>query len=55
MGSNEYGQLGLSFQNDVLPQVNLPTLVSDIKVKKVVCGNYHTLALNEKGLLYGWG
>lgn len=25
------------------------------KIKKVVCGGYHSLALSENGQLYGWG
>lgn len=25
------------------------------KVKKVVCGGYHSLALTENGQLFGWG
>jgi len=55
MGSNEHGQLGLGFSADVLPSVKLPTLVSDLNVKSVACGRYHSLALNDKGSAYGWG
>ena len=55
MGSNEHGQLGLGFPGNLLPMVKLPTLVSDLTVKSVTCGKFHTLALNDKGTAYGWG
>lgn len=35
--------------------MKLPTLVSDIKVKKVTCGESHTLAIDSNGFPYGWG
>ena len=55
MGSNEHGQLGLGFSPDLLPSVKLPTLVNDIIVKKVTCGESHTLAIDLNGFAYGWG
>ena len=38
-----------------MPSVKLPTLVNDIIVKKVTCGESHTLAIDLNGFAYGWG
>lgn len=56
MGSNEYGQLGLGFTSDSLPNVKLPTLVSsEMIVESVQCGAYHSLAIDKRAQAYGWG
>ena len=55
MGSNECGQLGLGFAGEMLPNVRLPTLVSDLRVKHVKCGDYHSIAINKEGQAFGWG
>lgn len=58
MGSNSHGQLGIA--DATVKSKNTPTLVEaspliDQIVTKVSCGNYHSLALTERGLGYAWG
>ena len=55
MGSNEYGQLGLGFSGEHLESVKLPTLVPELKVKKITCGKHFSIALDKSGQVYGWG
>ena len=55
MGSNMEGQLGLGFTNDIVSNVNLPTLVSGISVRKVECGKFHSIAIDNEGGVHGWG
>lgn len=53
-GWNGLGQCGTERTEQ---QVSKPTMISlfDIKIKKVSCGNAHTLLLSETGDLYGMG
>ncbi len=54
-GSNEFGQLGLGIENQL---VKTPTLVTGL-CKMGICylsfGDHHSLAINMQGLLYSWG
>ena len=62
-GSNKYGQLGHRRQNAVISSLDdpaVPRLVSyfvseGILVLSVSCGEAHTAALTNDGLLYTWG
>ena len=68
MGDDSFGQLGLNtfvderesqmriYGNFIERRERLPKLI-DIpeKIKKVVCGENHTLALSESGRVYGFG
>lgn len=57
-GGGNWGILGHGDENSI--RFNSPKLVeyfskNNIKIKKVVMGDYHTLALTEDGYLYSWG
>jgi len=54
-GSNRYGQLGISYskENSVEPQKN--TFLSGKKIVDISCGDLHSLALTENGVIYAWG
>ena len=69
-GSFQGGQLGLSSEfllnenqkktKDKEMYLSKPTLIplfrkEDIKIKKISCGEAHSLALTEKGKVYSWG
>ena len=69
-GSFQGGQLGLSSEfllnenqkktKDKEMYLSIPTLIplfgkEDIKIKKISCGEAHSLALTEKGKVYSWG
>lgn len=60
-GDNGYGQLGLKGDYTEKPKsVDKPTLVSyfqenNIKVKDIVLGKHHTIALDDKGRVFSWG
>ena len=68
MGDDSFGQLGLGtftdqreqymkmYSNFIERRERLPKLIEiPEKVKKVVCGENHTLALTEHGNVYGFG
>lgn len=53
-GSNESGQLGLVDQKDK----SEPTVINSlrhVRISKVVCGSYFTMALSESGIVYAFG
>lgn len=54
MGVSKFGQLGLGPK---VLETKYPTLVDkfDVRVRKVVCGVYHSLAISAEGHLYSWG
>lgn len=60
-GDNGYGQLGLKADDsDKLKSVDKPTLVpyfkdNNVRVKDVVVGKHHTIALDDKGRVFSWG
>ena len=60
-GDNGYGQLGIKGMNGEKPKSeDNPTLVSyfkehNIKIKDVVLGKHHTLALDDRGIVFSWG
>lgn len=56
MGANNFGQLGIGEKQTKAK--NTPTLVEYLAehfISQVSCGNEHTLALTENGLVYSWG
>ena len=56
MGSNSHGQLGQKDKS--IKSKNTPTLVDslvELFIKKISCGNEHTLALSENGEAFAWG
>jgi alpha-tubulin suppressor-like RCC1 family protein len=59
MGSNSHGQLGISHQSGGENFKTTPTLVegllSDQIVTKVICGNFHSLAISSENRAYAWG
>ncbi|XP_025262596.1 RCC1 and BTB domain-containing protein 2 [Camponotus floridanus] len=52
-GTNTYGQLGISSENDLYPC--LITSLENVHIDKIVCGSEHSLALTSKGHIYSWG
>ena len=55
MGSNAFGQLG---QDKSVKAKNTPSLVEglvDQFVVSVACGNQHSVAVTDTGLVYTWG
>lgn len=53
LGSSSYGQLGLGSK---ILFSRYPILLDfSIRIQKVVCGSYHTLALADNGYLYSFG
>ncbi len=53
-GDNQFGQLGLNDDKERLT----PTLIEsilDLNFKKVKCGHYHSVLLEENGQLYAFG
>lgn len=62
MGDDTYGQCGVGQdQRSTAPPFNErriknPRLVENLpKIRKIVCGHNHNLAISESGQLYGWG
>ena len=54
MGSNSEGRLGTG--NPEMRSCNVPTLVDGLcNIRKVSCGNSHSLALSDDGEAYAWG
>lgn len=54
MGSNTDGKLGVG--EKTLRQSNVPCLVDGLyDIVKVACGTSHTLAIDRRGEVYGWG
>jgi alpha-tubulin suppressor-like RCC1 family protein len=54
MGSNDEGVLGLGF-NQSLTQLK-PVLINGIsKIEQIATGRLHSLALDSKGKVFGWG
>ena len=59
-GDNQYGQLGHTIDPkeaySLLPvEVNFPGLEPDEHIVSISAGEYHALALTNKGRLYAWG
>ena len=51
-GNNPHGQLGLGHYDVVLT----PTQVKGLpKIKKIACGSWHTMALDNSGKVWTWG
>ena len=54
-GSNEYGQLGVGKDKEVLPFTHEPQKVDIPPCKQISCGYDFTVCLSEKGELYSFG
>ena len=59
-GQNDFGQLGVIDQKGRIPKQKNPVEVKyfaekGIKLKQVVCGKSHTIALDTEGRVYSWG
>jgi alpha-tubulin suppressor-like RCC1 family protein len=54
-GSLLFGKIGIAAQVNNFREFHLQTGMAQYKVGKVACGDYHTLALTENGLLFSWG
>lgn len=60
MGYSHKGRLGCVDKDDCDKKeiFNLPMEIKDlvgIQITQVIVGNYHSLAISNKGKLYGWG
>jgi alpha-tubulin suppressor-like RCC1 family protein len=56
MGSNLHEKLGIDLVNVINKSRPTPLPLAQMeKLQQVVCGDYHTLALTEKGQIWGWG
>ncbi|KAK3278657.1 hypothetical protein CYMTET_13423 [Cymbomonas tetramitiformis] len=53
-GHNFYGQLGVGDHKDKATAQGVSYLQEE-RIKQVVAGQYHSLAVSVKGELYGWG
>ncbi len=54
-GSLLFGKIGISAQVSNFREFHLQTSMSQYRIKKVACGDFHTLALTEQGVLFSWG
>ena len=54
-GSLLFGKIGIPRQMNNFREFKLHEFMLQFKVKKVACGDFHTLALTEQGALYSWG
>lgn len=54
-GSLLFEKIGIPAQVNNFREFHFHTPMSQYKVKKVACGDYHTLALTQQGLLFSWG
>lgn len=54
-GSLLFGKIGISAQVSNFREFHLQSSMSQYRIKKVACGDYHTLALTEQGVLFSWG
>jgi alpha-tubulin suppressor-like RCC1 family protein len=54
-GDNRYGQIGNECDNKCqsIP-IKIETLVK-VKIISISCGQYHSMALSDKGCVYSWG
>lgn len=54
-GSLLFGKIGINTQVNNFREFHLHNLMTQYKVKKVACGDFHTLALTQQGVLFSWG
>ena len=55
-GGNNWGQLARPFTN--INRIYKPFLINeltDVNIKQISCGAFHTLLLSTDGLVFGWG
>lgn len=56
MGSNDSGKLGLGdMTQGEIHEPNLVQSLGKVEIKQVALGDSHTIAVSEKGDVYGWG
>ena len=60
-GSNDYGQIGVDIEDDVLYPVkininrNMAEQVIGVKYSKLCVGPYHNFFVDDDGIIYSWG
>lgn len=55
-GSNLHDKLGLENITVGSKKTFKPvTLLANIKIRQVACGDYHTMCLTSDGIVYVWG
>lgn len=63
-GGGSFGQLGLGqinkmpLDSDRYPFMPIPTKIeslSDVIITSISCGDSHSMAIDDKGKLWGWG
>lgn len=54
-GSNKYGQLGISSQDDAHPSPAELIKFKLLFISLITCGSYHSLALTSSGNIFSWG
>ncbi len=52
-GNNKYGKLGI--ESTTLKSIIPTKLRTEVKFKKISAGQYHSLAIDENGDIWGWG
>lgn len=55
MGSNQYGQLGIGLSPTQIQYTHQPSLLKNHLFKKVQCGTYHSVALDQYNSVFVWG
>lgn len=54
-GSLLFGKIGITTNVNNFRDFHFHAPMAQHQVKKVACGDYHTLALTRQGVLYSWG
>jgi len=55
-GSYLHGKLGIDdFNKDHLTKFTQCSNTKDFRIQKAVCGDYHTMALTDDGVVLAWG
>ena len=55
-GDNKYGQLGLGYiGGSVKVPTEIPLIFTNSTITKLSCGYYHTLLLDDNGIVYSFG
>ncbi len=54
-GNNRYGQIGNKYDNKYQSIPIKIESLTNIKIISISCGQYHSMALSDKGCVYSWG
>ncbi|KAK0400455.1 hypothetical protein QR680_015254 [Steinernema hermaphroditum] len=54
-GTNTYGQVGTNVECAAVPSPTLVVALGSQKVVQIACGNFHSVALTDKGEVFAWG